>query len=564
MRRPWIAGITALVVYSLVAVMLLIWPKQLDLRHAFIAGQLTDTAIFPWSLAWWPWAIGHGINPVITHAVWAPIGQNLAWCTSVPTLALLFWPITVRWGPIVSYNIIALLSPILAAWSAYLLGREVTKKKFLPSLFCGGIFGFSSYEFGELIAGHLFLTVTWVIPLLVWVYLLRRRGKICRWQYILLICLLLVFQFGISTEIFATTVLFGLMAIAVDCALAYDPARHPRRFQPLVEIVAALAGTAAVLSPLLYYIFFKGYIHGPLNPPAFYYTDPLNYIIPTPQTYMASTLFRPISAAFTGNLTEQLAFLGWPLILIIVLFIREFHRQVSARITILILAGLAVAGLGAWLSIMGHTTPVLLPWILFVHLPLLNNALPSRFPLYTSLAAAVISAWWLAASTARPSNKVLLAGLSILCLVPSVDAGFWDCPVKIPAFFKTSACARYLRPGDNVIILPYGSQGASALWQAEAHFRFSMVGGYLNMPAATPPRFRHSKVVAALYGYGIPANYPALLQKFIRQNQVAAIIIADNSPGQYAALVAPLHCKPIQTGGVQLYLLKPSKGIVKE
>ena len=119
MKKGWIAGTAAFAIYGALAVLLLLWPKQPDLRHAVLASQLTDTSVILWSLAWWPWAISHGINPLMTHVLWAPIGQNVVWCTTMPTLALLFWPITVRWGPIFSYNLIALLAPTLAAWSAY-------------------------------------------------------------------------------------------------------------------------------------------------------------------------------------------------------------------------------------------------------------------------------------------------------------------------------------------------------------------------------------------------------------------------------------------------------------
>ena len=566
MMKSCIAGTAALLVYGALATILLLWPQHPDLRHAVIAGQITDPSVALWSLAWWPWAIGHGVNPLMTHALWAPVGQNLVWCTSLPTLALMFWPITVRWGPIVSYNVVALLAPVLAAWSAYLLGREITKNKFLPSLFGGGVFGFSTYAFGELTPGHLFLTFTAAIPLLVWVYLLRRRGKLSRWPYLILICVLLVFQFGISTEIFATTILFALMAVIFDIAVVRDSKLGLERYQPLVEAIAALAMTAVILSPLFYYIFFKGFIRGPLNPPDRYYTDPLNYLIPTPLTALGGKFFSPISSAFSGNLSEQLAFLGAPMILIIVLFIREFSSQPSARMTILILATIVVASLGARLGILGHTLPVMLPWMLFVHLPLIDNALPSRFPLYATLVAAVISAWWLAASKVRRCTKILLAGLSILFLVPQVDGAFWVFPAQVPSFFTSAACARYFKPGDNVIILPYGYEGASMLWQAEAHFQFSMVGGYINMPAANPPRFQHSQVVAILYNYGlygggIPADYPTLLQKFIHKNNVVAFIIPDNVRQRFAALVAPLHVQPIETGSVQLYFVHPPPAI---
>jgi hypothetical protein len=38
------------------------------------------------STATWPHAIGHGLNPIYTHAIWAPGGVNLAWVPSMPGL----------------------------------------------------------------------------------------------------------------------------------------------------------------------------------------------------------------------------------------------------------------------------------------------------------------------------------------------------------------------------------------------------------------------------------------------------------------------------------------------
>src|SRR6185312_5071469 len=92
-----------------------------------LIGYLIDPEIFVWSLGWWPHAILHGQNPVITHAIWAASGVNLAWITSVPGLAILAAPVTLIAGPAVGYNVLAVLMPALAAWTAFLLCRHVTR-----------------------------------------------------------------------------------------------------------------------------------------------------------------------------------------------------------------------------------------------------------------------------------------------------------------------------------------------------------------------------------------------------------------------------------------------------
>ena len=48
-----------------------------------------DPALMMWSLVWWPHAIVHGLNPLLTHAIWAPSGFNLAWSTSIALASLL-------------------------------------------------------------------------------------------------------------------------------------------------------------------------------------------------------------------------------------------------------------------------------------------------------------------------------------------------------------------------------------------------------------------------------------------------------------------------------------------
>src|SRR5271167_492896 len=65
-----------------------------------------DPTIFMWCLVWWPHALLNHSNPFISHAIWAPSGYNLAWATSIPGLSLLAYPITHRFGPVVSYNVL--------------------------------------------------------------------------------------------------------------------------------------------------------------------------------------------------------------------------------------------------------------------------------------------------------------------------------------------------------------------------------------------------------------------------------------------------------------------------
>src|SRR5208337_1522440 len=134
-------------------------------------GRGADPSIFMWDLIWWPHALANHLNPFISQVVWAPAGYNLAWATSLPGPSLIMAPLTRLFGPVVSYNLLCLLAPVIAAWSTFLLCRHVCKC-FWPALLGGYIFGFSSYMLGQM-RGHLFLVLIFPVPLAAYLALLR-------------------------------------------------------------------------------------------------------------------------------------------------------------------------------------------------------------------------------------------------------------------------------------------------------------------------------------------------------------------------------------------------------
>ncbi len=109
-----------------------------------------DPSQMMWFLVWWPYAVLNGLNPFLTKVVWPPAGVNLAWMTPIPAPSLLASPVTYSLGPVVSYNLLALSAPALSAWSAYCLCAHITRR-FLPSFAGGYLYGFSSYEAGQVL-----------------------------------------------------------------------------------------------------------------------------------------------------------------------------------------------------------------------------------------------------------------------------------------------------------------------------------------------------------------------------------------------------------------------------
>ncbi|MBV8599749.1 MAG: hypothetical protein JO017_13090, partial [Actinobacteria bacterium] len=126
MRRRLVdAGV--LTGYALLSFAYVGWEVVSHPGRYLIAGYTGDPEYFVWSYAWWPHAIGHAINPFVSHAIYAPSGINLTWTATTPGLAVVLTPVTLLFGPAVSYNVAAVLLPALAAWTAYLLCRYLTR-----------------------------------------------------------------------------------------------------------------------------------------------------------------------------------------------------------------------------------------------------------------------------------------------------------------------------------------------------------------------------------------------------------------------------------------------------
>src|SRR5439155_1544880 len=123
----------------------------------------TEASVFVWSLSWWPHALAHGLNPLFTHLAWAPTGLNLARSATAPIPTLLLAPLTLAFGPVVSFNVATLLAPAVSAWTAYLLCRRLARS-FWPAIVGGAVFGFSPGLLVELKAGHLNLSMLFVHP----------------------------------------------------------------------------------------------------------------------------------------------------------------------------------------------------------------------------------------------------------------------------------------------------------------------------------------------------------------------------------------------------------------
>ncbi len=295
MSREWLSSnrhqqITAFVVYASIAIGLFGVHVLPDLTRTCVCSPGgTDPSIFMWSLAWWPHALLHGLNPFFTHAVFAPDRVDIGGSTTVPGAALALAPVTLLFGPVLSYNLLMLTSPILAAFFAFLLCRYITRS-FAASLVGGYLFGFSAYMSANLL-GHLHLVLIFPIPAAVHLTLRLLDERIRERQFIVLMALTLVALLSFSTELALTFVLLGGVALVVAFVLA--PAARTRLIAALKPIVLAGAVAAVVASPIIYYQLKGNVTAGTQGLGDLYVGDALGFSSPQPSFASAESTSPP-------------------------------------------------------------------------------------------------------------------------------------------------------------------------------------------------------------------------------------------------------------------------------
>jgi hypothetical protein len=139
------------------------WP-----RAAYLAGSLPstrDAAAYVWGFWWVAHQLTHLGNPWATGYLAAPVGTQLAYHTLMPLPGVLMTPVTLTFGPSVSYNLLSIACPGLLCYAMYRAAR-LWLPTGLGAIAAGAFFGLSSnltwrswYQL-NLALGALFLPLT--------------------------------------------------------------------------------------------------------------------------------------------------------------------------------------------------------------------------------------------------------------------------------------------------------------------------------------------------------------------------------------------------------------------
>jgi hypothetical protein len=280
--------------------------------------------------------------------------------------------------------------------------------------------------------------------------------------------------------------------------------------------------------------------------------DALGFVVPRTYELVGGHAFHRLSQQFTPPPVEDGAYLGVPLLLVLVCYALTRHRERLTWLLLGLTALFGVAAMGSVLHIAGRMS-IALPWRIAIGLPLLKFAQPDRFSVYAALTIGVIASIWLAGAGPWRRWRWGLVGVAAIALLPNVTQRTYAPnhePVYQPTFFTQATYRNYLTRGENVLIIS-SIHDDSLLWQADASMSFNDVLG------ATQERQLagsfDQQVAFDLLDDRPQSVDPGTLSIFLQLHDVEAVIIAPAVAANWSPLMQDLRLVPQQVGGITLY-----------
>lgn len=451
-----------------------------------------DPKLNTWLLAWTPFAVSHGVNPLFSHWVNVPYGVNYSANVAIPLLGIIVSPITAVWGPVAATNFVISLAFFSAAIGGYCFVRHWVTWR--PAAFLGGLcFGFSPYIVAEG-GAHIHTMFVCLVPFIFLVLdemFIRQRYS----QRVLgpVLGLLLIAQYLIASEVLATTAVMVAIAAILIALFNWREVR-PHLTAALPGAAVALGLAAVVLAFPIHYA-----LSGPLHynlviPSGQYQSDLLSAVLPTSNQLIAPTSAAVISNQFANNLSENGAYLGIPFIILLLAAGVVGRRSKVVVISILLVLSAYVLSMGSPLLVHNKVTNVHLPGGILRHFPLFSGAVFARFSLFIFLFGALVlglSVEWLRRWQRWPNRWAGLpvaAIVSAVVLVPLIPTlPYPELIVDTPSFFTTDAVNAVPQSSVAIVYPPTSPVDAdSTLWQASAAMRFKMPDVYALVPVAGP------------------------------------------------------------------------------
>jgi hypothetical protein len=459
------------------------------LRHPTIRVQRfnpNDEAMFQWVLAHGARILTHGANPFATHQLNVPDGVNLMANTSILGLSLPLAPVTLLFGPGVSYAVLMIFALAGTAYAWYhVLSRHFVSSRvaaILGGLFCGFAPGMISQA-----NGHPNIVAQFLVPFLVWRSIrLREPGRSIRNGVAL--GLLVTWQAFINEEIlFVTALGFGIFVALY--ALFHRGALRGAVQPALGGLLVAAIVSGVLLAYPLYVQFFGPQTYRGLGPQVRNFgADLTSFVSFSSQSFGGSGYTR---GHFAQNPAEENAFFGWPLVVLVAALLWWLRREAAVRALAVLGLVFALLSLGPKLFLHGRHTRIPAPFALFNWLPLFDTMVPTRLALAIIPVIGILLAVGYQRMTASglPDSPVparllwyALLVAALLPIAPRPLAAYNTLPT--PSFVTSGEWRRYISPGHSLVAVPLaGSRNVQPMfWSARVGLDLPIARGYFLGP----------------------------------------------------------------------------------
>ena len=543
--RIWIASHPGLPVFLLylAAAVALDWRLWAGLGTVSAVGDPgpADNDLMAWFMRYAADAVAHGQLPaLVTTTLNAPHGIPLMWNNSVLFPAVVLAPVTLLGGPLAGLTVLLTLGYAGSAAAMYWLLRRYGASVLAGAL-GGAIFGFSP---GMVNAGvdHYGMQFAVLTPLMIEAALSILTGRGNPVAAGIRLGLLAAAQLFTGEEMLTDVAIAGLVLVVV---LGVS---RPSAIRARLGGTALGLGVGAVVALLC-----SGYglwiqFHGPLtmHGTPWYITEhgnPLGaFVNPQGQLLFHTASSAAYADSYRAAAAEYLAYLGPPLLVLVVLVTIWYWRDLRVRVAGIVWLVLEALSLGV--------NGPLLPFHWLQGLPLLGDMFPSRMSILADGAAAAVLAFGLdlarssAPRTAGPLRRALPVVVALLAVLPLIPRPTAAVPgAKVPAGWDTVFTRLHLPPNASVLVVPvpYSQRGEAMLWQADTGQPAELVGGWFLGPDASGHGFdaywgppytdRTVACLDALWLGPASVNGCALAFGLALAYWHPAAVVADTTPG---------------------------------
>jgi hypothetical protein len=465
-------------------------------------GDAADVDQATWFVRYAASAVDHFHLPaLVTTTMNSPHGVNMMWNTSFLLPGVLVSPITILFGPQTALTVLLVIGFAGSAASMFYVLRH-WRFSLLAAALGGALYGFSPALINSGI-GHYSLVLAMLPPLIIdrVLRLVTRDGSSVRngiW-----LGLFVAGQIFIAEETLVDTV------IAVVIFLVVLAISRPRSIRAAIPPALIGLGTGAVIALILcargLWVQFHGIAaHSAAATVTIWYnlhytnlgTIPYAFITPGDFVVLHTSGTAPIVLHYPQPSPEYLAYLGIPLIIMLLVAIVYFWHNVAIRAAGLTCILLEWLGMGSKPIVDGvHSLPgFLLPWHFFEHVPVIGGMVPDRLCILADAAAAFVLAYALdlARSGVKPfvnwqNGAKIAVGVAVVALLPLFPTPY---PVQsarpLPTGWRQTYAALHLTDASPVMLVPYPWAATSQVlrWQAQTGVPGTIVGGDFITPGA--------------------------------------------------------------------------------